>query len=355
MKVLDLFSGIGGFSLGLERAGMQTVAFCEIDPFCRRVLAEHWPEVPIYDDVRTIRNEFAGPVDVICGGFPCQPFSLAGKRRGAADDRHLWPEMLACIKHYRPAWVIGENVPGLSTMGQQCGPLKMESKTITRDPSYDFYEAIYTREEKMLLNGIYEDLKKIGYKIQSFFIPAGALGAAHLRDRLWIVAHAGNNGEGWRGICEPGTCFEAGGSGASVTAGGSGELPCTLADSAGNGWGQGRAWGTAAYGEMRAGAGAVASDTDNPGRGEQRRAFAVQPEQPAPECDSGRETQPGLGGSPDGVSAWLDGSWEEDIPRTVTEAPDRTKRLCALGNAVVPQIPELIGRMVMSIENAHHV
>src|SRR6185369_15732907 len=105
MNVLDLFSGIGGFSLGLERAGMRTVAFCEIDPFCRAVLAKHWPGVPIHHDIRKLRATDVGPVELICGGFPCQPHSSAGKRRGKDDDRHLWPEMFRLITECRPGWV----------------------------------------------------------------------------------------------------------------------------------------------------------------------------------------------------------------------------------------------------------
>lgn len=118
MRVLDLFSGIGGFSLGLERAGMTTVAFCEIDPFCRQVLRKHWPDVPQFEDIRTLKGEQVGPVDLVCGGYPCQPFSTAsrGRRLGTEDDRFLWPEMLRIVSETRPAWVIGENVVGLAPM-----------------------------------------------------------------------------------------------------------------------------------------------------------------------------------------------------------------------------------------------
>ena len=116
LKVLDLFSGIGGFSLGLERTGgFETVAFCEIDPFCQKVLKKHWPKVPIYNDVRNL--EYDGTVDVITGGFPCQPFSLAGKRKGQDDVRDLGPSMLDLIEKHRPAWVIGENTFGFISLG----------------------------------------------------------------------------------------------------------------------------------------------------------------------------------------------------------------------------------------------
>ena len=163
MKVLDLFSGIGGFSLGLERAGMETVAFCEVDAFCRQVLAKHWPNVRIHDDVRTLDgSEYRGTVDVVCGGFPCQPFSLAGKRAGADDDRHLWPEMLRIIREVQPRYVIGENVAGFVNME---------------------------------LDNCLSDLEAIGYACGAFVIPACAVDAQHRRDRVWILANANGDSE----------------------------------------------------------------------------------------------------------------------------------------------------------------
>lgn len=163
MKVLDLFSGIGGFSLGLERAGMQTVAFCEYDKHAQKVLKKHWPNVPIYPDVKELTYEqlaadgIAG-IDVITGGYPCQPFSTAGKRAGAQDDRHLWPEMLRIIKAVWPRWVIAENVAGHISMG---------------------------------LDQVLSDLEAEEYTVWTFVIPACAVDAPHRRDRVWIVADAG--------------------------------------------------------------------------------------------------------------------------------------------------------------------
>lgn len=156
MKVLDLFSGIGGFSLGLERAGMETVAFCEIEPFCREVLKKHWPDVPVHQDIRELNGEeYKGKVDVVCGGFPCQPFSVAGKKKGTEDNRDLWPEMFRVIQQAQPTWVIGENVANFTNMA-------------------------FTRTKA--------DLESEGYTVQPFIIPACALGAWHRRDRVWIVA-----------------------------------------------------------------------------------------------------------------------------------------------------------------------
>ncbi len=154
-KVLDLFSGIGGFSLGLERTGgFKTVAFCEIDPFCQKVLNKHWPDTPIYEDVRNLEHD--GPIDVITGGYPCQPFSIAGKRQGAEDDRHLWPAMFGLIKKHRPTWVIGENVAGHIDMG---------------------------------LDNVLFDLGGEGYECRTFIIPACSVNAPHRRERVWIVAN----------------------------------------------------------------------------------------------------------------------------------------------------------------------
>lgn len=163
LKVLDLFSGIGGFSLGLERTGgFETVAFCEIDPFCQKVLKKHWPSVPIYNDVRNL--DYDGAVDVITGGYPCQPFSSAGKRKGKNDDRHLWPSMLEIIKQKKPTWVIGENVIGHVTLG---------------------------------LDDVLDDLENSGYSTQTFIIPACSVFAPHRRYRTWIVANAKDREKPW--------------------------------------------------------------------------------------------------------------------------------------------------------------
>lgn len=162
LKMLDLFSGIGGFSLAASwTGGIETVAFCEIEPFCQKVLKQHWPDVPIYSDIKELNGydlvREHGAVDIVCGGFPCQPFSFAGKRRGTEDDRHLWPEMFRIIQETKPAWIIGENVVGLIDLAlEQC----------------------------------FIDLESAGYEVQPFIIPACGVEAPHRRDRVWIVAHS---------------------------------------------------------------------------------------------------------------------------------------------------------------------
>ena len=158
IKILDVCSGIGGFSLGLEATGgFDTVAFCEYDEFCRKVLNKHWPDVPIYKDLKEIGNEptrLIQEFDLICGGIPCQPFSLAGKQKGKEDDRHLWPYMFKIIKHKKPTWVIVENVGGFVNVA---------------------------------LDDVCLDLETEGYATQSFIIPACGVEAPHKRDRIWIL------------------------------------------------------------------------------------------------------------------------------------------------------------------------
>ena len=158
IRILDICSGIGGFSLGLESTGgFDTVAFCEFDDFCRKVINKHWPDVPIYKDLKEIGNEperIIQDFDLICGGIPCQPFSVAGKKKGKEDDRHLWPYMYEIIKYKKPTWVIVENVGGFVNVA---------------------------------LDDVCLDLETQGYATQSFIIPACSVKAPHRRDRIWIL------------------------------------------------------------------------------------------------------------------------------------------------------------------------
>ena len=157
MKHLDLFSGIGGFALAAQWAGIETVAFCEIDDFACKVLNKNFPDVPVHRDIRELDGSLYAGIDIITGGYPCQPFSTAGKRKGADDPRHLWPEMLRVIKQARPAWVVCENVAGHITMG---------------------------------LDDVLFDLESLGYAARAIVIPACAVGANHRRQRVWVIANA---------------------------------------------------------------------------------------------------------------------------------------------------------------------
>jgi DNA (cytosine-5)-methyltransferase 1 len=158
MRHLDLFSGIGGFALACRMVGgIETVGFCEIDPWARRVLSKNFPGVPIHEDVKTLNPNEYTPIELITGGYPCQPFSVAGERRGKEDDRHLWPAMRRIVEAAKPRWLLCENVAGHITLG---------------------------------LDEVLFDLESIGYATGTIIVPACAVGAGHRRDRLWIIANA---------------------------------------------------------------------------------------------------------------------------------------------------------------------
>lgn len=160
MNVLSLFAGIGGLDLGLERAGMRVVGQVEIDPYCQRVLAKHWPNVPRHDDVRTAADWWTSEqrprVDVVCGGFPCQPVSEAGRGMAQEDARWLWPAMAHVVAALRPSWMVAENVPGLLRRG---------------------------------LDRVFADLAAIGYRSSAGVVSACAVGAPHTRERVFVLAH----------------------------------------------------------------------------------------------------------------------------------------------------------------------
>ncbi len=284
LKTLDLFSGIGGFSLGLERTGgFKTVAFCEIEEFPRRVLAKHWPDVPIHRDVRELKAEHVGAVDVICGGFPCQDISTAGKGAGLAGERSgLWSEYARLVGELRPAYVIVENVAALLGRG---------------------------------LGTVLGDLAALGYDAEWHCIPASAVGATHRRDRLWIVAYPGSGQ------------FE----GELV----GGENCGTPSRGEGGDAGEGQAsHGKRLRLELGAGSASVAVGV---GQGLEGRSLD---REGAGQWTAGQgvRSHPGH---------WLP---EPDVGRVAHGVPSRVHRLRALGNAVVPQIPELIGRAILKAE-----
>ena len=163
LQHLDLFSGIGGFSLGLEATGgFETKAFCDIEKYPRQVLQKHWPHVKQYEDIKELNYERLkadgiDSIDIITGGYPCQPFSIAGRQKGEEDPRHLWPEYFRLVKELRPTWVIGENVSGHIKLG---------------------------------LDTVIEDLESEDYSVRPFSISASSIGANHQRERIWILAHS---------------------------------------------------------------------------------------------------------------------------------------------------------------------
>lgn len=160
MNHASLFSGIGGFDLAAEWMGWNNVFSCENDPFCQKVLQYHFPNTTHYGDIKQFDGtKYRGEIDIITGGFPCQPFSAAGKRRGAADDRFLWPEMLRVIREIQPTWIIAENVRGITN-----------------------------QDGGMVFERVCAEMEENGFEVQSFCIPACAVGAPHRRERMWFIA-----------------------------------------------------------------------------------------------------------------------------------------------------------------------
>ena len=187
----SLFSGIGGFDLSAEWLGFRNAFHCEINPFCNRILKYHFPDAEHYTDItKTDFTPWRGKVDILSGGFPCQLFSVAGQRKGAEDDRYLWPEMLRAIREIQPAWVVGENVAGILTMVQPGEENEMGCSTSLFGESYVDKEI----RQQYVVETVCLDLERAGYTVRTFVIPACAVGAPHRRDRVWFVAHRADTG-----------------------------------------------------------------------------------------------------------------------------------------------------------------
>ena len=188
MNHASLFSGIGGAEVAASWMGWHNAFHCEIQEFPRKVLEYWFPNSESYEDItKTDFAKWHGKVDVLTGGFPCQPFSLAGRRKGADDNRYLWPHMLRAIREIQPTWVVGENVAGIKTMVESCQVAKMGRSDDIFEENY-----IYREESRFTLDKICQDLEEAGYSVQPLVIPACAVGAPHRRDRVWIVAHRGD-------------------------------------------------------------------------------------------------------------------------------------------------------------------
>jgi len=277
---------------------MKTVAFCEIDPFCRRVLHKHWPDVPCHEDITKLRGEDVGPVDVVCGGFPCQDISVAGKGAGLAGERSgLFYELARLIGEIRPRYAILENVSALLSRG---------------------------------LGDVLGELATLGYDAQWHCIPASAVGAPHRRDRVWIVGRdtSGDPSNSQRSISQ----------GASpITR----RIGSELSDAIGRELRQ----------QSRRRNGANGASAAQPGQHGQNGHVAdaegdrwpSEGKWPASGYANGRDQLPGR------QAHW---DVEPDVGRVADGVSSRTHRLIALGNAVVPQIPELIGRAIMDVEMA---
>jgi DNA (cytosine-5)-methyltransferase 1 len=170
MKHGSLFSGIGGFDLAAEWMGWDNIFHCEWNPFGKKILNYYWPNSISYEDItKTDFTIHRGSIDILTGGFPCQPYSMAGKRKGKEDERHLWPEMLRAIREIQPRWIVGENVRGLVNWS-----------------------------DGMVFDEVQADLEDAGYEVMPFLLPAAAVNAPHRRDRIWFVAYNKSMGRGWR-------------------------------------------------------------------------------------------------------------------------------------------------------------
>ena len=294
LKHLDLFSGIGGFALGLESTGgFETVGFCDNEPFAQKVLKKHWPNVPCYEDVRDVGVDTVGyrGVDIITGGFPCQPFSVAGKQ-DPNDNRQLWPEMFRIIKEIHPTYVIGENVRNLISI-----------------------------HEGVVFEQVCTDLEGEGYEVQTFVLPASAVNAPHQRYRCWIVAHAKcNDRRNWS----------------------------STKPQKGNSWMEYR------------GSSKRQSFTKSNKNVADTRCFNKRSKK-KPEWTSGDIT--GCSGriharsegihERDSKRKYKSDNWtvEPSVGRVAHGIPNRVDRLKGLGNAVIPQIPAVLGRAILEVHN----
>ena len=307
---IDLCSGVGGFSLGFQYAKLsEPILFCEIDEYCQKVLKKHWPNVPICNDVKELANDTnafiprpRGRKRILTGGYPCQSFSQAGKRRGWEDSRAIWPFIFRIVQQERPNVCVFENVAGHISLG---------------------------------LDEVLHDLEGESYTTRTFVLPAEACGAPHRRDRLWIIARNVGNANSRR-------CKERVYQSETVPRALSASTDVADPDRS-----------------MRSGDRTIGQSGENGNRGlhptkEEQATHDIRSEVVG--CDTmGRKTgvadqqptkgkqaaQQRLGRILDGLSAWLDEP--VDIPRVASGQKDRTHRLKALGNAIVPQIAQRIG------------
>ena len=289
LRLLDLFSGLGGFSLGLERTGsFKTVAFCDIDKYCLEILEKRFPGVPRYTDIQELTYDKLKAdgiisknkkIDIITGGYPCQPFSVAGRKKGEEDPRHLWPEYFRLVKELRPTWVIGENVSGHIKLG---------------------------------LDTVIEDLESEDYSVRPFSISASSIGANHQRERIWILAHSRRS-----------------------------QWPrAELREENENETREGNA------NQHQRSSSPSSSDVANTNDERLQRQWQSR-NQFTPRFNSSRES------SEEGQRTMGQGWWESEpnMGRVAHGIPKRVDRLKSLGNSLVPQIPYYIGKTILEVMN----
>jgi DNA (cytosine-5)-methyltransferase 1 len=357
LKHLDLFSGIGGFSLGLESAGLvETVAFCDFDKYCQQILKKNFPGVPIYEDVKELnydklKADGIDTIDIITGGYPCQPFSVAGRKKGEEDPRHVWPEMFRLVQELRPTWVIGENVGGHIKLG---------------------------------LDTVLENLESEGYSTRTFSISASSIGANHKRERVWIIANLADSQrlgrtEGTK-KSEELTREESSDQFDNRSEGRIESEPSQVMADSDTGHGEQQNQEVCSRGNASDSSSQVMADSDNTrdrtsqheinqdrkkiNEGWQEQSFSEPSRQSEDVADSegsnrdeheinrehGKASSQeifGNGSSVSGVSTWW--SVEPDVGRVAHGVPNRVDRLKCLGNSVVPQIPYVIGLSIKKI------
>ena len=330
MNHLDLFSGIGGFSLALEKVGFKTIAFCENDPYCRLLLQKHWKGVTIHNDIKKLEaKDIKEPIDILTGGFPCQPYSVAGKQKGTDDNRYLWPDMFRIIKEVKPTFVIAENVRGIINI-----------------------------QDGMVFETVCSDLEAEGFEVQSFVIPFAGVNAPHKRERVWIVGYSKHNGSLTTKIKRRNNKIDdrtTKGKNTSIEPERtSGSRDNEIMENSRRKLHEGASFGEKNEDEIRkenankferssgestfdvANTKSEQSDTDD-NRQESREVS----EQKQIESRGGR--------------SWTlrEASWssEPDVGRVANGIPGRAYRLRGLGNAVVPKIPEEIGKAIWKVLN----
>ena len=289
LRHLDLFSGLGGFSLGLEATGgFETVAFCDIEKFSRKVLKKHWPNVKQYKDIKEltyeqIKEDTLAPIDIVTGGYPCQPFSIAGSQRGEKDKRHLWPDMFRIVKECKPTWVIGENVSGHIKLG---------------------------------LDTVLQDLESEGYSVRAFSISASSVGANHQRERVWIIAHS--NMENTR---QHGRRIES-------------------------------TWDTESIGPRTSEETERSPNSDKVNGSSERASLVGESSYTNSQGLQGRRSEQQLRENETERPTSWDSWWESEpsVGRVANGIPHRGDRLKGLGNSLVPAIPFIIGQSILREE-----
>lgn len=313
MNHLDLFSGIGGFSLALEKVGFKTIAFCERDEYCRLLLQKHWKGVKIYNDIKKLEGEdIEEKVDILTGGFPCQPYSVAGKQKGTDDDRYLWPEMFRVIREVKPTFIIAENVRGLINI-----------------------------QDGMVFETVCSDLESEGFEIQPFIIPAAGVGAPHKRERVWIVGYSKHNGSLTSKVKR----------GYNKADAGTKERQNKTIESERTSRSRDNEIMENTRRTLRQGS---EFRKENEDEGRQENANQLERSSGTPEhyvADSkgvhvqGQQDRSGQEQS--GGESWWE--FEPNVGRVADGVPGRVHRLKALGNSIVPQIAEEIGRAIWKV------